>query len=73
MTSEARSWKEIQLLPGFLGTSALETQLSCYEKLTGSMNMLKWLLYTTQFGVLATQHSSLGCLLHSIVTGIETT
>lgn len=39
-------------------TYGLETRLLLCEELTESMNMLKWLLYTTKLWMFVTQHSN---------------
>lgn len=61
MTSEDRSRKELQpfflvIFVLFLVTYAFGTPSYC-EKLTESMNILKWLLHT-KFGMFVTQHSN---------------
>lgn len=42
----------------FGATLALETQQSWCEELTQSMSMLKWLLYTTVFGMFVTEDTN---------------
>lgn len=55
-TSVATAWKELKLF--FLGDICFWNSLSCCEKLRESMSILKWLLYTTKFGMFVTQHSN---------------